>query len=556
VTPTRPGFRTLLIGAAVSVTYVLTATFGFGYAFVAEQVTTVWAPTGLAQAALLLGGLRLWPAVWLGAFAVNASTTAPLWTAIPIATGNTLEGVVAAWLLSRLAGFDPGLRQTRDTIAFIAVAAGVGPVISATIGVLTLCTAGVQAWASYWPLWFAWYLGDATGALIVGPVILTIVCGGPDRTRRSWAETAVMVGLTLVVMLAVFGQWIGPTVGHHPLEYVIFPLLIAAAVRLGQPATSLVVFCSAAIAIANTALGLGPFGDRAPHESLVLLQLFMAVVAGTGLLLAAAMTERETSERKRAAAHTRELDARREAEAANRAKDEFLATLSHELRTPLNAIVGWTRMLLDGTVDDAHRRRALEVIERNAQLQAQLVADILDVSGIITGGLKLNTATVDPVVVVGAAIDALRPAADARRLLITAHLPNEAPALRGDAQRLQQVVWNLVANAIKFTPPGGRVDVELRSDAGWISIVVRDTGAGIDPAFLPHVFDRFRQGDGSASRQHGGLGLGLAIVRHLVELHGGSVRAENSGTGRGAIFTVRLPGSTAAGNRTAHSLTT
>jgi PAS domain S-box-containing protein len=254
------------------------------------------------------------------------------------------------------------------------------------------------------------------------------------------------------------------------------------------------------------------------------------------------LTARAQAERDRELLLARELKARREAEAANRAKDEFLATLSHELRTPLNAIVGWTRMLLDGTLDEQSARKALHVIDRNAQLQTQLVADILDVSRIITGGLRLSLRPVDLGSVIGAALDAVRPAADAKRVRLYSRLAASVRIHEGDSERLQQVVWNLLANAVKFTPAGGSVEIDLLDGAdGGVIIRVRDDGAGIDAAFLPHVFERFRQADGSVSRQHGGLGLGLAIVRHLVELHGGTVRADSAGPGLGSTFTVELP---------------
>jgi signal transduction histidine kinase len=237
-----------------------------------------------------------------------------------------------------------------------------------------------------------------------------------------------------------------------------------------------------------------------------------------------------------------ESRARREAEAANRAKDEFLATLSHELRTPLNAIVGWVRMLLDGSVEEGKKRRALEVIDRNAALQVRLVDDILDVSRIIAGGLRLEVRAIDLGVVIAAALDAIRPAAEAKRIEIHSSLAASARQAEGDPQRLQQIVWNLLANAVKFTEPGGRIDLEL-DDAGEqsVRIVVKDSGAGIDPDFLPHAFERFRQADGTVNRQHGGLGLGLAIVRHLVELHGGTVHAASPGKGEGSTFTIDLP---------------
>ena len=226
---------------------------------------------------------------------------------------------------------------------------------------------------------------------------------------------------------------------------------------------------------------------------------------------------------------------------ANRIKDEFLATLSHELRTPLNAIVGWTRLLRTGRLDQRTSARALETIDRNATLQAKLVEDLLDVSRIITGKLRLRIANIDPISVVEAAINSVRPAAEAKAIQLEAHLDSSVGLIAADGDRLQQVMWNLLSNAIKFTPDGGHVCVTLERGASGVALRVVDDGAGIDPTFLPYVFDRFRQADSSTTRHHGGLGLGLAIVRHLVELHGGTVHADSDGSSRGASFTVRLP---------------
>jgi PAS domain S-box-containing protein len=238
----------------------------------------------------------------------------------------------------------------------------------------------------------------------------------------------------------------------------------------------------------------------------------------------------------------REQEARAQLEAANRSKDEFLATVSHELRTPLNAILGWTRMLQNGAVEGGDRlQRALETIERNARMQTQLVDDILDVSRIIAGKLRVQVRHIDLRSVILSAVDAVRPAAEAKQVELVLDLHDGAGDFHGDPDRLQQVVWNLLSNGIKFTAGKGKVVVELRRLNGYVEIAVSDTGMGIAPDFLPHVFDRFRQADSSITRMQGGLGLGLAIVRHLVEVHGGTVRAESEGEGKGARFTVRLP---------------
>ena len=234
--------------------------------------------------------------------------------------------------------------------------------------------------------------------------------------------------------------------------------------------------------------------------------------------------------------------ARATAEQALHAKDEFLSTLSHEMRTPLNAVLGWARILLDRqTLDHALVQRALQVIERNASAQAKMIDDMLDMARIVSGKLRLEMKTVDFVSIVLAAVDVIMPSADARKIAIRTHVDPKSPLIVGDPDRLQQVVVNLLSNAVKFTDVGGAIEVRLDMSDTEACLVVKDTGRGIESAFLPHVFERFRQGDASSTRRHGGLGLGLALVRDLVELHGGAVSAQSEGEGKGATFTVRLP---------------
>ena len=251
--------------------------------------------------------------------------------------------------------------------------------------------------------------------------------------------------------------------------------------------------------------------------------------------------ERKRAEEKLAHLLVRERSARADAEKANRLKDEFLATLSHELRTPLNAVIGWSRMLKSGRLDQESATHAIDVIERNAWAQKQIIEDILDVSRVITGKLQLHLAPVDLVTVVNAALDAVRPAFEAKEIKIETHYQEGLKIIAGDADRLQQVVWNLLSNASKFTPARGSVGISVTQDHTYAQVQISDTGPGVAPDFLPHVFERFRQADGSTTRLHGGLGLGLAIVRHLVELHGGLIGVENGTVRSGAVFTVKLP---------------
>jgi PAS domain S-box-containing protein len=790
------------VGAAVALAYAGSALLGFRVAFVAEQVTTVWAPTGIALAALLLGGLRFWPAIWVGAFIANAGTDAPLWTAFVLATGNTLESVLAVWALRRLPSFDDGLRRVPDVLALIIIGAVLCTMVSATVGVSTLCAAGVQPWTRFTALWFDWWLGDALGALIIAPAILTSV--RHVWSRHDWVHTALFVAGAAALTHFVFGQLIGPT--PHPLEYVVFPIAIAAAVRAGLPVTALVVLAVSGVTIWHTVRGAGPFSSGPIHEGLILLQVFMGVLSGTALLVAAAVLERKTSERGEQAAaavlrqreemlmlaqraggvgvfdwdvvreqahgsaeffrifglparegtmaggdwwrflhaddrdrmtahlaravqgkesaaadyriqsadgtvrwlsyaaqlqgppderhlvgtvvditdrkrleadlrqHAAELsesrdvlalamrggsmgvwarnmvtnavwwspeleeivglepggfnrtltgffdllhpddqaavrkgvddaverrtdyiiefrfqhasgewrwmegrgravydehgaprslygigiditsrkrseialrDAMKAAESANQLKDQFLATLSHELRTPLNAILGYARMLQKHTIPPDKQPRAFDVIERNAVAQNRLIEDLLDMSRITAGKVRLDPAPVPVAIVLREAVDAVKPAADAKGVSLELEIDVFAGMVTADTTRLQQVFSNLLTNAVKFTPKSGRVGVVLRYAAGSVEVRVTDSGVGIAPEFLPHIFEPFRQADARFDRGHGGLGLGLAITRQLVDLHGGTIHAASNGAGHGATFTIRLPRSSA-----------
>ena len=900
--------RAILLNIAVAVAYVVAAAIGFRFAFAAEQVTTVWAPTGIALAALLLGGLRLAPAIWLGALAANLGTHAPLWTAFVIATGNTLEAVTAVWWLRKLRWFESTFRRIGDVLAFVLIAAAACSAISATIGVAALSLAGVQPWSRFPVLWFDWWLGDALGALVVAPAILT----GASHTwsKRETFRMLLWIASSLVIAQIVFGQLLG--ISAHPIEYVIFPLVIGAAVAGGPAVTSWVVLAASAVAIWHTVHGAGPFASAELHRSLILLQAFMGVLAGTSLLLAASVAQRRSSEhRERDAAaglrHRQELlrlaqraggvatfewdfknqvaqcsaeffqlfglpredgvmraadwgrfvhpddrdrmgshlaralegsepaeadyrikaadgvtrwlsysgqiqrtaegdrmlgtvvditdrkrleaelrhhaaevdriletigegfvsfdrefhyeyvnlaaarmlgrsredligrtpweifpeettrksrrlleaaledgvpaqfeiyapgwnrwfenrvypsdagltmffldvtarveaetalrqsrdvmalamrggamgawsrnigtsevwwsreleelfglkpgefsrteagffefvhdddrpavqaavenaiqhgsdyiiefrfrhasgewrwmegrgratyddqgqprnvygigidvterkraelalrDAKLAAESANQLKDQFLATLSHELRTPLNAILGYARMLHTNSIAPENRRRAIEVIERNAVAQNQLVEDLLDMSRITTGKVRLDPIPVPVITVLREALDGVRPAAEAKGIRLDVDFDRFAGSVRADTTRLQQVFWNVLTNAVKFTGERGRVGVSLRRSAANVEIVVTDTGRGISPEFLPFVFEPFRQGESRFDRAHGGLGLGLAITKQLVELHGGIIRASSPGIDCGATFTITLP---------------
>lgn len=280
-------------------------------------------------------------------------------------------------------------------------------------------------------------------------------------------------------------------------------------------------------------------GSRVPVEATA------AIVPWRGdrgiLVILRDVSERKRAEEEKSQLLASERSARSAAERASRMKDEFLATLSHELRTPLTAILGWAQVLTSGKAGEAELAQGLETIERNARVQTKLVEDLLDMSSIISGKLRLDTQRLAPISFVEAAIETIQPAADAKEIQLVRRLDPNAGLLRGDANRLQQVIWNLLTNAVKFTPTGGTVAVTLKRVGSQVEIIVSDDGPGIAADFLPYVFDRFRQADSSIRRKHSGLGLGLAIVKQLVELHGGTVRVRSEGQGKGTEFTVGLP---------------
>ena len=883
--------RRVSLLAAIAAAYFLAGKLGLQYfASVHASASPVWPPAGIALAALLLLGSRVWPAIFLAAFLVNVTTAGSVLTSLGIATGNTLEGLVGARLVARFAGGRRVFERPADVFTFLLVAAMPSAGVSATIGVTTLSLAGYAPWSAYNTIWATWWLGDVAGDVVVVPMLLLWSRQrglGPLAARPI--EAALLLASLLGVSEVVFGGALPFATKTYPIEFLTIPVLLWAAFRFGPREAATAILLLSGLAIAGTLRGLGPFAGGTPNESLLLLQAFMGTMAATILPVATLVWDRRRVEDERVALLAREQIARAEAEArrrvaeelagvarsftetlnvadvgarvvevvlgsfgvrasglrllapdgslvgvafgggmkeafrpghvlpggnvsvsglavaqgaaawtenifaderlataddvrrgmiaagdaavlavplrvkgqiigalsvadrtgrrftavdaetlqafadqaavavdnarlyeeamrqrrefdvlaalaaeinrsldldrvlqqvaeaalalcnadvvhlalgepgadglrlrlavgsrarlgadlrlgpgpggqvlvtgrpyrtadarqdaavhpdhqsvidaegirsamivpipgedtvegliyvsrravrpfgeheervcrrladhaaiairnsrlfageraaraeanaANRAKDHFLATLSHELRTPLNAIIGWLRMLRNPRLDEAQKTRAVDVIERNARLQAQLINDLLDVSRIIAGKLELEKYPIDLVLVVQEALEAIRGDVEAKALGLNAGLDPGTGEVLGDPTRLQQVVSNLLSNAVKFTPPGGRIAVGLAREGVHARLSVSDSGEGIDPQVLPHVFEPFQQADSTTTRAHQGLGLGLAIVRQLVEAHGGRVRAESAGRGRGATFVVELP---------------
>jgi PAS domain S-box-containing protein len=671
--------------AGLTLVYFAAGKLGLSLAFTHASASAVWPPAGVALGALLVVGRDLWPAVLLGAFLVNLSTTGDVPSSLGIAVGNTLEAVVGAWLVHRVAGGPAALRRPEGVFRFAGLAVPITAAIAATVGVASLALSGLAARAALPSIWLTWWLGDTAGAIVVAPLIV-LWASRPrlHRNRATAPEAALLLAAVVLTALVLFRGLILPLASGYPLAFLALPTLLWAAFRFGERETVTVSALLAAFAIWGTLDGYGPFAGLPPEQSLVVLQAFIGVVTVAMLAAAAAVggrsdsdaalvrlnqdlearvasrtellertqarlieaqqvahigswewdithdslwwseelyrmygvepesftasyegflamvhpedralvesivsgalrtgqpfsfdhrvvrtdgavrrmygrgrvvldadgrptrmlgigqdiTERLEAEQERAKLAI-EQTARREAEAANEAKDQFLALLSHELRTPVNAVMGWAHLLIEGRLEAGAHEKAIAAIYRNARIQAGLVADLLDASRIRAGTLRLDLDTLDLAVVVGDAVESIRPMAISKDIRVVTDV---APvSMVGDAERLGQVIRNLLLNSVKFASSGGQVSLTSRAIDGHVRITVEDDGPGISADFLPHLFEQFRQADPSMTREHQGLGLGLAIVRQIVTLHGGAVEAANRAGGVGAVFTVHLP---------------
>jgi len=472
-------------------------------------VTAVWPPTGFAIAAILRFGRRSAIGVFLGALIANATAHEPFAVATGIAIGNTAEAMLAVMLMRRFE-FDAALSRVRDVLVLIGAIA-VSPIIAATVGVASLGLGGVQPVSALPALWWLWWMGDALGGLIVAPFILVWT----ERRRRGDVVEG-LIGIVLLAAVCAASFVISRRV--QATEYVVFPFVIWAALRFGPLGTATAAIVSNAIAVWGTHLGRGPFAGAGPEQGFVLLQIFMAVVVTTGLLLGAITAQYRQAQQR---------------------KDEFLAMLGHELRNPLAPIVHAVELL--GRRDPPVAEQAREIIRRQAAHLTRLVDDLLDVSRITRGAIQLDRRAVRLDEIVHAAADTWRHLAAQKRQRLTLEIADRSIWLDVDPIRFTQIVANLLHNAIKFTPPEGTIVLRADVEDGAAVIRVRDNGEGLDPDVVDEVFDLFVQGPPSLDRPRGGLGLGLTLVRQLVELHGGTVEARSDGIGQGSEFTVRMP---------------
>ena len=684
--------------------YFLTGKLGLSLAQENPSASVVWPPTGIAIAAVLLLGWRIWPAIFVGAFVVNITTTGNSSTSLQIAIGNTLEALVAGWLVNRFARGRHAFERVRDAFAFIFLAAILSTLVSATIGVTSLALLGYADWRNFGNIWTTWWLGDAVGAAVLTPLVIAWSSRSPLRWGPRQVLVIILVFFALLtVSEIIFGRMFPSVSGSYSLPFLAIPILVWIGLRFSLRETASAMFLISIIAVSSAAQGVGPFVGTAPHQSLVALQWFLGVVAVITIVVSAEICERRSAEERldaqqaiarilgeatsasnaiprilqaiceklrwdiggfwnvksdttecvhmwvtpsigeaaaefvtlsrrtifppgiglpgrawqsgrimwiddvvldpnfpRAAAAERiplcsafafpislrqrvlgvleffslerrqadreqlammdavgsqigllierteaaaELAQRKaEAETANRAKDNFLAMLSHELRTPLSPIL-FAVERMEGLGIDHETRELTGIIRRNVEVEARLIDDLLDVTRLGQGKIELRKRSVDAHECMRDAIALCQPMIEERKITVETRLNAADSWVLADPVRLQQIIWNLLQNAVKFSASNGAISVvsEGSSGEGKLQIRVVDHGVGIAPEFLAHVFEPFTQGEEPLRRRFGGLGLGLAISRRLAEMHNGILTATSDGHGHGATFALTLP---------------
>jgi signal transduction histidine kinase/CheY-like chemotaxis protein len=520
---------------ALALIYLIAGKLSLHLAFLHKSASPVWPPAGIALAALIILGFRVWPAIFVGAFIVNFWTTPNILVSLGIASGNTLEALCGAWLVTQFAGGMQVFDRPQNVFKF-ALAAVISTMLAPTFGVSSLAIGGFAQWSNYWPIWLTWWLGDASGILVIAPLLLL---WSVPTTQRKWNQKQaleVSVLLLLLVFLAetVFGGWFPISAHNYPISFICGPIVIWMAFRFTPRETATGIFILSAIAIWGTLRGFGPFILRTENQSLLMLQSWTAALTITVMAIAAAIAERNRAQ----AAIEQQKEA---VEAANRTKDNFLAMLSHELRTPLTPVMAALDTLDANGLGSTESKHSLAMIRRNVELESQLIDDLLDLTRIAKDKLQLRFGPLDAHEVINNVVEICRSEAEARNLKLHLNLRGGAHHVSGDAAKYQQIVWNLLKNAIKFTADNGEIIISSTNpEPQLLAIAVHDTGIGIEPEIMNRIFDPFEQGERAFQRRYGGLGLGLAISKSLAQAHGGTLIARSEGRDRGSTFILTM----------------
>jgi signal transduction histidine kinase len=526
--------RTLIAAGILTAVYFLAAKLSLKLAFLHASASPVWPPAGIALAALLLFGFRLWPAIFIGAFLVNLTTPGTVFTSLGIAAGNTLEAILGAWLIQALAGGTRAFERAYDVFRF-ALAAALSAIVSPTIGLTGLAMAGFASWANYPAIWLTWWLGDLGGVVMFAP-LLVLWLGQPLRRLNPVRDFEVAVLLLVLALLSgvVFGGWFRISTLNYPTAFLLGPIVVWTSFRLSARETATGLFVLSAIAIWGTLQRFGPFVRTDQNQSLLILQSFNILTTITAIALAAGMAER-----RRAEAAIEEQ--RATVEAANRTKDNFLAMLSHELRTPLTPVLAALDALKTERQQPPEMDATLAMMRRNIELESQLIDDLLDLTRITKDKLHLEFEPVDAHQAVHNVIEMCASEAHGKNLQVQLDFQATDFRVMADAAKFQQIIWNLFKNAIKFTGEKGAITISSANHLPHIlTLSVGDTGIGIEPEIMERIFNPFEQGERSFQRRFGGLGLGLTISKSLAQAHGASLIAKSEGTGRGATFLLTM----------------
>ena len=534
--------------------YILAGKLGLQLAIFHPSATPVWPPTGISLAAFLLLGYWVWPAIFLGALVVNVTTVGSIASSLGIATGNTLEGIVGAFLVNHFANGRKFFGQQGDTLMFVLLAALLSTTMSATFGVTSLSLGGYADWEKYSAIWMTWWLGDAVGALIVTPAII-LWASEPalDWSRSRLLEIGLSITMLCFVTWIVFQSNQAMTGPNYPLAFLTLSILIWVAVRLGLRETVTAILLCAGIAIWGTLRGSGPFARINQHESLLLLQAFIAVIAVTAMVLAVGVAERRRAEQeldelnqtleRRIQDRTSTLQATVEQlQEFDQLKSAFVGVVSHELRTPLTSIMSLSENLvgeLAGPLNEKQKHYASR-IQFNAERLTRMLNELLNLSKIEAGKMELRPMVLSLHDLLADLVEAFQPLAHRKSIIMNVGSMESLPKVHADRDKLYEVLANLLENAIKFTPPGGSVHIGAQVlDDRHIKMNVSDTGCGISEKHLPRIFDKFYRVQPDSGHATG-TGLGLAIAKGLVELHGGTLVVEST-PGKGTQFYFTLP---------------
>lgn len=539
---------------SVATVYVLAGKLGLQLAIVHPSATPVWPPTGISLAAFLLLGYWVWPAIFFGAFVVNVTTAGSIVSSFAIATGNTLEGLIGAVLVNYFANGRKSFAHQWNTLKFVLLAALFSTAVSATFGVTSLALGGHADWQRYGEIWMTWWLGDVVGALIVTPaIVLWVSDRALNWSRSQLLEIGVSLPLLCLVTWTVFQSSQAMTVPHYPLAFLTLSILIWLAVRLGPRETVTAILLCAGIAIWGTLQGSGPFAGGDYHDSLLLLQAFIAVIAVTALVLAVGVAERRRAEQeldelnrtleRRIQDRTSTLQATVEQlQEFNQLKTAFVGIVSHELRTPLTSIKSLSDNLFEGVAGPLNEKQKYYAsrIQLNTDRLTRMLNELLNLSRIDAGKMELRPTVLSLEELLADLVEVFQPLAQRKSITMNVGSMESMPKIRVDRDKLYEVLANLLENAIKFTPSGGRVHIGAQVlDDRHIKMNVSDTGCGISEEHLPKIFDKFYRVQPGAEPV-AGSGLGLAIAKGLVELHGGIMSVE-SAPGKGSHFYFTLP---------------